>query len=868
MRNQTLQLPPKFFTTWSALSVLDEAAIVLKQEPPLPRYVTEISTATGEYEKRLRTLWEAFKENPTRDAAKRLAEQMKAASAEYWPEAVASVLGVGTEDLIPKQRRMVKDALDEHHNFIDKSLLPDILRVFDRGGVFEADDFNIFDHRMIFMYAGALWSLGFLATITYDGLNVRDLADVFVMLGPDDERTCTGPRGCHKFVNKFFTVAQIITDDIIPGHFACLTNCRHIMLPVASPLTKREKHQPGKHPQKLHAGSRGAAGIADLVERTAAINEERGVEDQDIYVDKDAKSVSSAKSPEALRQELGGPIRVNEAFGKPPISAHRIDRSLFDHLEGKAKSGEGLQEVLDREIRTAAITRVPLDKVNLVQKYVFEKPLQKAVESKSYKKSDDLYLLKIKGQFFVHNGNHRVGAAKLNNEDTLNFKVIPVDLTTQKEHTPILALDFDGTLSDYKGGWQGIDVINANPSPGAQEFVKQALTKFDVHVFSSRSKDPAGIKAMQAWTREHNFPVGMKFVTVKPAAHVTLDDRAITFEGKWPSVQSLVGFQSWVSKVLKHLQGRHPQKLHGRRGGALALRLEDITVTVQGDKHGVPDGQYHSVYSTNQRKAALNKVKKLSAGGGDFRAVRANGRYHVVDYSKSPKDPIKLPPKPTKKAVPLEERFLPKKLAEQESARSLLDKIPVNTTSPERDGPMVNEVMGKIPKWHLNTGEKAFHQRVAAINIPQRSNVTKEYKQHGGQKDISANGFAVTSGLDSGQVYVGGRIKKSFYYGGVKQTLAHEISHQVFERRLFGATATATRNTNRITKTKDKMDTLFRQRDEKFGKGGWGSTAITGYATTNTNEFRAETYGYMVMDPTRLKRNDPEAYGIMLEMFK
>lgn len=116
----------------------------------------------------------------------------------------------------------------------------------------------------------------------------------------------------------------------------------------------------------------------------------------------------------------------------------------------------------------------------------------------------------------------------------------------KEQRRPILCLDFDGVLHSYSSGWQGADVILDPPVDSAQEFVRQASKPFHVVVFSSRSNQPGGIDAMRTWCAKHGFPVDkMTFATEKPPATVSIDDRAITFTGKWPSVSDLMAFTPW-----------------------------------------------------------------------------------------------------------------------------------------------------------------------------------------------------------------------------------------------------------------------------------------------------------------------------------
>lgn len=121
---------------------------------------------------------------------------------------------------------------------------------------------------------------------------------------------------------------------------------------------------------------------------------------------------------------------------------------------------------------------------------------------------------------------------------------------------PILCLDFDGVIHSYTSRWQGATVIPDPPVDGAIAFMLGALHKFDVCIFSSRSGQAGGVSAMRDWLRTHagqcwhESPAGpgledVRFVTEKPPALVTIDDRAITFTGVWPSIESLLSFKPW-----------------------------------------------------------------------------------------------------------------------------------------------------------------------------------------------------------------------------------------------------------------------------------------------------------------------------------
>jgi hypothetical protein len=123
---------------------------------------------------------------------------------------------------------------------------------------------------------------------------------------------------------------------------------------------------------------------------------------------------------------------------------------------------------------------------------------------------------------------------------------------------PILCLDFDGVIHSYTSGWQGPDVINDAPVPGAMDFIAEASHSFTIAIFSSRSNQPGGIEAMQDYIKyyleqelaEYGVSVFklLQWPIIKPPAFLTIDDRAITFTGEWPEPRSLFDFRVWYKK--------------------------------------------------------------------------------------------------------------------------------------------------------------------------------------------------------------------------------------------------------------------------------------------------------------------------------
>lgn len=134
-----------------------------------------------------------------------------------------------------------------------------------------------------------------------------------------------------------------------------------------------------------------------------------------------------------------------------------------------------------------------------------------------------------------------------------------------------LCLDFDGVIHSYTSGWKGVAVIPDPPVPGAIDAILTYMDAgFEVAIYSSRSNSLRGRWAMQRWLGneilEHwragaNSSVyfdcesesdvraiaweRIRWPWFKPAAFLTLDDRALCFNGTWPSVETINRFKPW-----------------------------------------------------------------------------------------------------------------------------------------------------------------------------------------------------------------------------------------------------------------------------------------------------------------------------------
>ena len=122
---------------------------------------------------------------------------------------------------------------------------------------------------------------------------------------------------------------------------------------------------------------------------------------------------------------------------------------------------------------------------------------------------------------------------------------------------PVLSLDFDGVIHSYTSKWVAPDVIPDPPVEGAIAFLREATKHFRVCIFSTRSATEDGRAAMEIWLDkwalaqragddEDMLWLGrVEFPETKPPAFVGIDDRVLTFEGEWPSMEQLLAFKPW-----------------------------------------------------------------------------------------------------------------------------------------------------------------------------------------------------------------------------------------------------------------------------------------------------------------------------------
>lgn len=129
---------------------------------------------------------------------------------------------------------------------------------------------------------------------------------------------------------------------------------------------------------------------------------------------------------------------------------------------------------------------------------------------------------------------------------------------------PTICIDFDGVIHSYEKGWQN-GVIYGTVVPGFFEWLERVRFDFELVIYSSRSKTDEGITAMGLWFHEQRNawikaggerhptePLEIKFAHEKPAAWLTIDDRAIRFEGDWNAPEltkeAMSAFKPWNTR--------------------------------------------------------------------------------------------------------------------------------------------------------------------------------------------------------------------------------------------------------------------------------------------------------------------------------
>lgn len=118
----------------------------------------------------------------------------------------------------------------------------------------------------------------------------------------------------------------------------------------------------------------------------------------------------------------------------------------------------------------------------------------------------------------------------------------------------IICVDFDGVIHSYTSGWKGIANIPDPPVDGAILWLEEQLHSGEVEImiYSSRSRNWKGRRAMRQWFMKYLGRYHLRdlsFPKKKPAASLTIDDRAICFKGVFPTTAEMVTFEPWKQTI-------------------------------------------------------------------------------------------------------------------------------------------------------------------------------------------------------------------------------------------------------------------------------------------------------------------------------
>ncbi len=108
-----------------------------------------------------------------------------------------------------------------------------------------------------------------------------------------------------------------------------------------------------------------------------------------------------------------------------------------------------------------------------------------------------------------------------------------------------IIMDFDGVIHSYASGWKGATAIPDPPVPGIKESIENMCKEYKVVVVSTRCYQEGGIEAIKKWLHENGIQVD-DVIGEKPPAVVSIDDRAICFDGNPKTLlEKVKSFKTW-----------------------------------------------------------------------------------------------------------------------------------------------------------------------------------------------------------------------------------------------------------------------------------------------------------------------------------
>lgn len=111
-----------------------------------------------------------------------------------------------------------------------------------------------------------------------------------------------------------------------------------------------------------------------------------------------------------------------------------------------------------------------------------------------------------------------------------------------------LQIDFDGTLAKFDGKWRPPDQIG-EVLPNARTAMWILSKQYRLICFTARFTEHH--EYVDRWLKKHGFPPMIITNKKDPNAHLTIDDRALTFTGVWDQgiINRIREFRPWWKDV-------------------------------------------------------------------------------------------------------------------------------------------------------------------------------------------------------------------------------------------------------------------------------------------------------------------------------
>jgi hypothetical protein len=124
----------------------------------------------------------------------------------------------------------------------------------------------------------------------------------------------------------------------------------------------------------------------------------------------------------------------------------------------------------------------------------------------------------------------------------------PTEAVPAMSSKPRLVVIFEGCLYGNRTPWGGPAATPDGPVPGSRRFAGEAVTMFEVHVWSAlRSPSPEGRAALERWCRLHYGEIAdeLHYPERQPPALVAIGPRFVRFMGSFPPSLALLNFTPW-----------------------------------------------------------------------------------------------------------------------------------------------------------------------------------------------------------------------------------------------------------------------------------------------------------------------------------